>query len=97
MSEPTIPESGEKLVPLSEGGLELELSEMESIELRTLLAANGIEAVQMGASVMPNLPYELFVPESQLADAVEAIREALSAGPAGAEEAEAAGEGPPVN
>jgi hypothetical protein len=78
-------ESG--LVPLTEGGLELELDEMESINVKTLLEANGIAVVMSGASQMPNLPYELLVPADQYERALAVIREARSAGPAAAEEA----------
>ena len=39
-SETTTPDVN--LVPLTEGGLELELSEMESLSVKTLLEANGI-------------------------------------------------------
>lgn len=66
------------LVPLTDGELELELSEMEQITVRTLLEANGIQVVVQGASQMPNLPYELLVPENQLAEAVEILKAAQS-------------------
>jgi hypothetical protein len=46
----------------------------------------------MGASQMPNLPYEIFVPAAQLEDALRVIREAQASGAAAAEEAEQAGE-----
>ncbi len=81
----TQPDSG--LVPLTQDGLELELDEMESINLKTLLEANGIPVVMSGASQMPNLPYELLVPVEQLERALAVIREAQAAGPAAAEEA----------
>jgi hypothetical protein len=80
------------LVPLREGGLELELSEMESLAVRSLLSANGIDAVVAGASVMPNLPYELLVPRGQVDNACRIILDAQSAGAEAAEDAEAAGE-----
>jgi hypothetical protein len=92
MSQPQTPEPEIQLVPLSEGGLELELGEMETMSLRSLLEANGIETVVMGASQMPNLPYEIFVPAAQLEDALRVIREAQASGAAAAEEAEQAGE-----
>ncbi len=80
MNEALTDTSGMRLVPLTEGGLELELSEMESIALRTLLEANGIDVVLQGASQMPNLPYELLVPENQLEEAVRVIRESQQSG-----------------
>jgi hypothetical protein len=75
------------LVPLTEGGLELELDELESINLKTLLEANGIAVVMTGASQMPNLPYELLVPSEQFERALAVIRDARAAGPSAAEEA----------
>jgi hypothetical protein len=75
------------LVPLTEGGLELELDELESVNLKTLLEANGIAVVMTGASQMPNLPYELLVPADQLDRALAVIREARDAGPDAADEA----------
>ena len=65
----------ENLVPLTEGGLELELSEMESLSVKTLLEANGIQAMVVGASQMPNLPYEILVPASQLQEAIRVIKD----------------------
>jgi hypothetical protein len=76
-----------ELVPLTEGGLELELGEMESLNVKTLLEANGIAVVMSGASQMPNLPYELLVPAGQLEQALAVIRDAKAAGPAAADEA----------
>jgi len=89
MSDSSAPTPDLNLVPLTEGGLELELSEMEYLSLKTLLEANGIEVVVLGASQMPNLPYELLVPANQLDDAVRVISEARQAGPEAAERGEA--------
>lgn len=75
------------LVPLTEGGLELELDELESLNLKTLLEANGIAVVMSGASQMPNLPYELLVPRDQYERALAVIRDAREAGPEAADEA----------
>lgn len=93
MSGPSKPEDGRRLVPLVLDGLEVELSEMEYLALKPLLEANGIEVVLQGASQLPNLPYELLVPEDQLEQAVAIVAEARQAGPDAAEEGEAAGEG----
>jgi len=68
------------LVALTEGGLELELGEMETLSVKTLLEANEIPVVVQGASQMPNLPYEILVPRSQLEAALGVIRAALEAG-----------------
>jgi hypothetical protein len=84
------------LVPVLEAdGTPLELSEMEAAGLQSLLAANGIEAFVNGAEMMPNLPYRLEVPSGQAKQAAEVIAEARSAGAAGADEAELAGESAP--
>ncbi|MBL0156035.1 MAG: DUF2007 domain-containing protein [Bryobacterales bacterium] len=64
------------LVPLTEGGLELELSEMETLSVKTLLEANGIQVMVVGASQMPNLPYEILVPQSQLQEAIQIVKDA---------------------
>ena len=75
MSDSMNSQADEDLVPLTEGGLELELSEMESLSVKTLLEANGIQAMVVGASQMPNLPYEILVPASQLQEAIRVIKD----------------------
>ncbi len=75
------------LVPLTEDGLELELDELEMLNVKTLLEANGIAVVMSGASQWPNLPYELLVPASQYEQALAVIREARAAGPDAADAA----------
>lgn len=75
MSDSTDSQADMNLVPLTEGGLELELSEMESLSVKTLLEANNIQAMVVGASQMPNLPYEILVPASQLQEAIRIIRD----------------------
>jgi hypothetical protein len=82
----------EDLVPITQNGLTLEFSELEAIEIKSLLAANGIDAVVKGASQLPNLPYEILVPFAQKEQAEAVFLEASQAGPAAAEEAEEAGE-----
>lgn len=93
MSDPQAPAPEDRLVPVTEGGLELELSEMECLSVKTLLEANGIQVVVQGASQMPNLPYEILVPANQLEEAVRIIRDAEQSGQAAVEEG-AAQEGP---
>lgn len=65
-------------------------SEMEALSIKSVLASNGIEAVIVGDSVLPNLAFEVRVAREQMQEASRAIEEAQKAGPAGAEEAEAA-------
>ncbi len=93
MSNPQAPAPEDRLVPVTDGGLELELSEMECLSVRTLLEANGIQVVVQGASQMPNLPYEILVPANQLDEAVRIITDAQSSGPEAVEQG-SAGEGP---
>ena len=73
-------------------GTPLELSEMQALELKSLLEASGIEAIVSGAEMLPNLPYRLLVPASEQEQAEQAISDATAAGTAGADEAELAGE-----
>ncbi|MGO9239612.1 MAG: putative signal transducing protein [Bryobacteraceae bacterium] len=81
------------LVPVTEeDGTPIELTEMEALELKNLLDANGIEAVIAGVEMFPNLPYRLQVPEGRAQEAARVIAEARAAGPAAAEEAEQEGE-----
>ena len=78
------------LVPLFEE--EEDLSEMEADTLKSLLEANGINVVIIGAEMLPSLPYEVRVPLNQRARAREIIADALDAGEQAAEEGEAASE-----
>lgn len=82
MSDSMNSQADVNLVPLTEGGLELELSEMETLSVKTLLEANGIQVMVVGASQMPNLPYEILVPESQLQEAIQVIKDAQQGLPA---------------
>ena len=70
------------------------LSEMEAVSIKTILDSNGINAVIVGASSLPNLGYEVRVAEVDRERARRAIAEAQAAGPAGAAEAEIASEPP---
>ena len=81
------------LVPVKEeDGTPIELTELEALELKNLLDANGIDAVISGSEMMPNLPYRLQVPAERADEAARVIAEARAAGPEGAEEAEREGE-----
>jgi hypothetical protein len=81
------------LVPLF--AADEDLSEMEADTLKSLLEANGINVVVVGAEMLPSLPYELRVPAAQLAAARDIITAALDAGSQAAEEGEAASETQP--
>lgn len=69
-------------------------SEAEALTIKSLLAANGIEAVIAGERVpFPNLGWEVRVAKEQAGEARRIIDEARAAGPSAAEEAEAETEG----
>jgi hypothetical protein len=65
------------------------LAEVESMEIKNLLEANGIAAVVVGNSVLPTMSFEVRVAHDQVERAREVLSEAQAAGPAAAEEAEA--------
>ncbi len=64
------------------------MAEVEAMGIKNLLDSNGIAAVLVGNSVLPNMPFEVRVARDQVQRAQELIAEAQSAGPAGAAEAE---------
>jgi hypothetical protein len=67
-------------------------AEMEAFAVRGVLDANEIPSVIVGASLYPNLPFEVRVPGNCADDARRAIAESRTAGPSGADEAERASE-----
>jgi Putative prokaryotic signal transducing protein len=67
-------------------------SEMEALSIKNLLDSNGIAAVLVGDSVLPNFPFEVRVAHDQADRARLLIADAEKTGPAGAEEAERASE-----
>jgi Putative prokaryotic signal transducing protein len=67
-------------------------SEMEAISIKNLLDCNGIAAVLVGDSVLPNFPFEVRVARDQAERARILIADAEDVGPAAAEEAERASE-----
>ena len=62
-------------------------SEMEAFSIQGVLESNGIEAVIVGDSVLPNFPFEVRVAKEHMQQAVRIIEDAQRAGPAAAEEA----------
>jgi hypothetical protein len=68
-------------------------SEMEAASVQSLLEAGGIPAVVIGDARFPNLGQEVRVPKEHVTEAKRLIADALAVGSAGAEEAEASGEG----
>jgi hypothetical protein len=62
--------------------------EIEVMGIKSILDANEIPNVMVGASTMPNLSFLLQVPANDVERARQAIAEAQAAGPAAAVEAE---------
>lgn len=73
---------GLEMVPLTDGELELAVSDLEAASLKSLLASEGIEAVIVGASPLPNLPNQIHVPAGRLEEAIALVREARETGAA---------------
>jgi hypothetical protein len=67
-------------------------TESEALTVKGLLRASGVPAEIVGDTRYPNLPQQVQVPRAQFTEARRLIADALAAGPAGAEEAEAQGE-----
>jgi hypothetical protein len=89
---PDSPDAGEQLDLVTVFTSAGSNAEMEALDVKALLEASGLDAVLIGDSRLPNLPEEVRVPLDQAQEAEQVIVNALAAGPAGAEEAEAASE-----
>jgi hypothetical protein len=63
-------------------------AELEATSIKSILNANGIRAVIVGATSMPNLGFEVRVTREDARRAEEVILEARAAGPSAALEAE---------
>jgi hypothetical protein len=61
--------------------------EMEALAIQSILDANGISAVLVGSSTMPNLSFTVNVAKDNVERAQAALAEARAAGPAAAAEA----------
>ena len=68
-------------------------AEMEAITIKGVLESSGIPAMVVGPHVLPNLEFQVQVPEDQLDDARNAIRDARQDGRRAAAEGEAETEG----
>jgi hypothetical protein len=73
-------------VPIAE--LQGTTGEMEALGIQSILDANGIPAVLVGASTLPNLSFQVRVARADLDRARAALEEARAAGPVAAVEAE---------
>lgn len=67
-------------------------AEMEALTIKGVLDANEIPAMLAGPHMLPNLEFQVLVPEHLLARAQRLIDEARLSGPGAAEEAEAESE-----
>ncbi len=67
-------------------------AEMEATSIRSVLEANGIQAVIVGPSIIPSVEFQVQVPREQKEEAERVLAEARAAGPAAAAEAEAQSE-----
>ncbi|MDP9053887.1 MAG: hypothetical protein M3N93_06235 [Acidobacteriota bacterium] len=63
--------------------------EMESMAVKGVLDANDIPAIVVGPHMLPNLEFQVQVPEHLLGEASQLLREARQDGRRAAEEAEA--------
>jgi hypothetical protein len=68
-------------------------AEFEALGVKNVLEANGITAVIVGDSVLPNLAFEVRVARDQVVRANAILEEAKKSGPADAEKAELESEG----
>lgn len=68
------------------------MAEVEAVGIKNVLESNGIAAVIVGDSVLPNFAFEVRVAREQVERAKSLLEEARRGGPAAAEEAERAGE-----
>ena len=63
-------------------------AEFEALGVKNVLDANGITAVIVGDSVLPNLAFEVRVARDQVEPALALLEDAKKSGPADAEKAE---------
>ena len=91
IAENPLPDEVDDVDPSSELDLETLVSattEMEAMGIKNVLDSNGIAAVLVGDSVLPNIPFEVRVARDQVARARILLAEAQARGPAAAVEAE---------
>jgi hypothetical protein len=72
-------------------------AEIEAMSVKNLLESNGIAAILVGDSVLPNFPFEVKVAREQAARARKLIEDVENVGSAAAEELEAESEKKPVS
>jgi hypothetical protein len=69
--------------------------EIEAMSVKSLMESNGIAAVLVGDSVLPNFPFEVKVAREQAARARKLLEDIENVGPEAAEELEAKSEKKP--
>ena len=67
-------------------------AEMEATSIHSMLTANGVPSVVVGASTIPSLEFDVRVPRAYAEQAERLLEEARAAGPEAAAEAEIASE-----
>jgi len=67
-------------------------AEQETLAIHALLEAEGIPSLVVGPSVLPVFEFRVEVPRERLDEARKVVAQAQEAGPAAADEAEAASE-----
>jgi hypothetical protein len=90
MQSPSDPRPDEAMLPVFSSSNHD--GEMEALTIKGILDSNGVPAMIVGPHVLPNLEFQVQVPEHMLGEAQRLIDEARAAGPQAAMEAEAAGE-----
>jgi hypothetical protein len=70
-------------------------AEVQALEIRSILDAQGIPSVLVSGSMFPSLEFQVRVPKTRLDEARQAIAAAEAAGPEAAEAAELESEGAP--
>jgi hypothetical protein len=95
IAENPLPDDVEEVDPSSDLDLETIVSgasEMEATGIKNLLDSNGVSAVLVGDSVLPNFAFEVRVARDQVERARVLIADAEKVGPAAADEGERASE-----
>jgi hypothetical protein len=88
IAENPVPDDAEEVDTSSELDLETiasAVSEMEAASMKNFLDSNGIEAVLVGDSVLPNLAFEVRVARDQAAAARELVQSVQRDPPPGSE------------
>lgn len=74
------PDASEELNLETVFGAEGALGELQADEIRMVLESSGIDAIVVGSSALPNLPFEVRVAAERAAEARQILAEALQAG-----------------